>query len=545
LAGLFSVALASLPSQAAPLAQDFSMPKFQNIAPDLGINQVRNMYGPNLADYDGDGRLDLFFTNHLDHPLTLFQQQPSGQVMDVTVSAGLVPISGDMHGAAWGDCDGDGRLDLYIMIGVNHGIGSNPNRLYRQLEGGTFTESAVESGASDPLGRARGVSWVDYDNDGHLDIFLANAVRADDQVSFDKLFRNTGDCTFTNMSGQVGDLAVSNHSHGASWADYDNDGDMDVFVTSSQNQGAGEADLYRNDGGTFNRLSASQSGILNEAATGMAWGDYDNDGDLDLFVARGWSAKASSWPSANRLYRNNADGTFTRAETTAGVAANRNSHHAMWADFDNDGDLDLYVTNSGLYATGNQPNFLYVNQGDSTFQEVAASVGATGVTSTGLSGGGAVGDFNGDGFLDVVITHGLSTSGGSGPRELLLNQGNQAHWLRIKLIGEQSNSLGIGARVELITPDGLYQMREMNGGTHCFSQNEMWLHFGLGHATQADTITVTWPSGLKQTIHNVPASQLLTINEAQLPTLTPDPTATATPSAANIYLPIVIRSEFP
>jgi hypothetical protein len=246
-------------------------------------------------------------------------------------------------------------------------------------------------------------------------------------------------------------------------------------------------------------------------------------------VTNGYSPGATNPPSQpGRLYRNNGNDTFTDVAQSAGVAQNLNSQTVVWADFDNDGDLDLYVTNAGTLSTGNQPNFLYSNQGNGTFQDVAVPAGATGVLDTGMDGGTAFTDVNADGFLDIIITHGLSVYGQvSGPHEVLRNQGNGANWLQVKLIGQQSNRLGLGARVELRTADGMFQMREMNGGVHTYSQDEMLLAFGLNDRTTVSQLTIYWPSGIVQNLTNLTVNQRLTVTESGASDPThPDPPPT-------------------
>ena len=523
--------------QAAPLGQS-GMPAFTDIAPSLGVDLVVTTYGPNVVDYNQDGQVDLLFTNHFDL-LTLYQQQALDDFVDITAVAGITLGSstdfGDKHGAAWGDCDNDGNLDLYVSRGSQQ-----PNQLYYNLGDNTFSEIANSAGVAD-ANRGRAAAWIDYDKDGDLDLFITNA-----RDSKDIMFSNQGSCVFTNVSAQVGALTERLHKFGMGWADYDQDGDMDVFATSGASLMGNELDfhshLYRNNGdGTFANVTDS-AGIPEQPGNGLAWGDYDNDGDLDLFVTIGYSPGVSSPPNVtNRLYRNNSDGTFTEIAAQAGVAQNLNSQHAAWADFDNDGDLDLYVTNAGTLANSNQPNFLFENQGDGTFQEVAAAVGATGDT-VGMSGGVAIGDINDDGFPDIVITHGLSSySQVEGPHQVLHNQGNDANWLKVKLIGQQSNRLGVGARVELQAADGLFQMREMNGGMHNYAQDELMLTFGLGARTQVSRLTIYWPSGVVQQVMDLDVNRQATIVEAQTtePTSTPEftPTITATLSATDTPLP--------
>ncbi|MFQ5616761.1 MAG: CRTAC1 family protein, partial [Anaerolineales bacterium] len=271
--------------------------------------------------------------------------------------------------------------------------------------------------------------------------------------------------------------------------------------------------------------------ILDPRATGIAWGDYDNDGDLDLFLTQGRGyANSVISELTNFLYQNNGDGTFTEVGAAAGVSSSLNSHAATWADFDLDGDLDLYVSNSGTQTAGSQPNFLYKNLGNGTFTDVAPLVGATGSTVD-VSGGIAVGDVNADGFLDIVIVHGVPTfEMFPGANEVLLNEGNGTHWLQIKLVGKKSNRLGIGARVELTAPDGLYQMREMNGGIHNFSQDEMLLTFGLGWRTSISQLTIYWPSGIVQVITNLSVNKRIEISECAPCSLPPPNQPNNTPS---------------
>jgi hypothetical protein len=510
-------------------ALDLSMPTFTDMAPSLGINVIASGYGSNPMDYDGDGRLDLLFLNHL-KDLTLFQQQPDGSVVDVAATTGI-EFNGDDHGAAWGDCDNDERLDLYIARG-----NFQANLLYRNLGNNTFLNIAVEAGVGD-TGRGRGSSWVDYNNDGKLDIFMTNGY---DEGSSDKLYRNEGNCVFTDVTSQAGDIGLRFHKYGVSWADYDNDGDMDVFTASGSKldfdpQGLDmNVNFYRNNGdGTFTDVTES-AGIISEPTNSMAWGDYNNDGYMDLFTA------VSYYTASNRLYLNNGNGTFSEVAQSAGVSQKMASEDAVWGDFNNDGYLDLYVANAGNQRTGDEPNFLYLNNKDRTFTDVALTSGIVG-SMEGLSGGTAVTDYNGDGFLDIVITHGLSTASLPGPHELFINSGNEGNWLQIKLQGIESNYLGIGARVEVTAETGLKMVRQMNGGVHHYSQDEMLVSFGLGDSSVAKIITIYWPSGITQSLTNVPVNQRLTIIEdtgVPIPTATPSPapTPTSTPSPVEIIV---------
>jgi hypothetical protein len=281
-----------------------------------------------------------------------------------------------------------------------------------------------------------------------------------------------------------------------SWADYNNDGFMDVvaasgdWIKSADPQGLdANVNLYRNNGnGTFTDVTTS-AGIIVEPVNGMAWGDYNNDGWLDLFTAG---------PNRNRLYRNNHDGTFTDVSQAAGVSTSLNSQDAVWGDFDNDGLLDLYVINAGDGQTGGQPNYLYLNNGDGTFRKVGAQVGAQGALD--VNGAVAEGDLFGDGNLDLVLNKGLGQNAQAtgGPHAVLRNLGNNVgnHWLEISLAGQTSNLLGIGARVAVTTDTGLTLYRQENGGMHQYAQDSLVLHFGTGQSHLVSKVVVTWPSGI-------------------------------------------------
>jgi hypothetical protein len=213
----------------------------------------------------------------------------------------------------------------------------------------------------------------------------------------------------------------------------------------------------------------------------------------------------------NILYKNDGKGGFVNVSQEAGIAASGNFRCATWGDYDNDGDLDLYVVNCGD-GLHNGPNLLYQNQGDGSFLELALEAGVT-ANVDGRGRGAAWGDYNGDGFLDLSLTNGWGAPlFSSGPHLLFKNQGNDNNWLKIKLIGTVSNRLGLGCKVMLITGD-LIQYREQGSGSEMFSQNYQPLHFGLGEAETADTIIVDWPSGKKQMIKDIWANRTLKIRE--------------------------------
>ena len=347
------------------------------------------------------------------------------------------------------------------------------------------------------------MAWGDYDNDGHLDLLLGNLKT--DLV----LLKNNGDGTFLDITVQAG-LEHLQYNECA-FADYNNDGFPDIFCTNSQAQHPLRDILLKNNGdGTFTNASrqARIRPLINGRA--IAWGDYDNDGDLDLFISRGTDISFKQ-----TLYRNNGDGTFTDVTDQAGLGSISNNRAAAWGDFDNDGFLDLYVVDSGSDPEGKGPNYLYRNNQDGTFTDVASSAGVEDLVMS-RGRGAAWGDYDNDGFLDLFVTNGEDgTLFIEGPQILYQNEGNGNSWLKIKLIGTTSNRQGLGANVTIQIGQTM-QYRQANGAEgHFLSQGTGPLHFGLGQATVVDQITVNWPSGLNQILSNISANQEVTVIEGQ------------------------------
>jgi hypothetical protein len=281
--------------------------------------------------------------------------------------------------------------------------------------------------------------------------------------------------------------------------------------------------LYRNNGnGTFSDVSAAAGLSRRKPCQGIAWGDYNNDSYLDLFVARGSLGGSST---SNTLYQNNGDGTFTDVTRQAGVTAIGNYWGCAWGDYDNDGYLDLFVACSGATVVGTpgNANLLYHNNGDGTFTNVAANEGVE------LEDGGASphrcaawADYDNDGFLDLIIKDGCGPEGGSassalGLHRLFGNRGNNNHFLKVKLNGVQSNKSGIGARVRVTSSNG-QAFRENNGGGggEFWSQGSEPLQFGLRTATTA-TLRVIWPSGIVDQLNDVAADSTITVVEGSAP----------------------------
>ena len=369
------------------------------------------------------------------------------------------------------------------------------NYLFHNNGDGSFT--AVPSSVSSDIAASRGVTWVDYDNDGYLDLFGT----AFDQPR--RLYHNNHDGTFTRIT-QGAFLTVPGNFLGVAWGDYNNDGRPDLFLPNAFEPNQLPNYLYRNDGaGTFTRVAASMvDGNFN--STAAAWGDYDNDGDLDLFVANVLSpGTVESRP--NLFYRNDGSNTFT---SLTSLPANDPEYQGgassacNWGDYDNDGWLDLFVANRV-----GQNNFLYHNNGDGTFTKITNSIA---VNDGGDSGVVAWGDYDNDGFLDLFVGNLAGTN------FLYHNNANTNHWLKFRLIGTRSNRAAMGAKVRVrATIDGqtFWQMREVSGGDGAMGQNSLHVHIGLGNATNADLVRIEWPSGTVQVLTNVTSKQFLTVTE--------------------------------
>lgn len=429
------------------------------------------------GDFNNDGFQDLFVSTRTGGSL-LYSNNGNGTFSQVTTG----PIPADANncfGAAWGDYDNDGFLDLFVAV---NNLGND--WLYHNNGNGSFTKitsgAIVNSGAN-----GNNCSWADYDNDGFIDLWVANS----DQNDF--LFHNNGDGTFTRILTNAIATKTGN-SQGGAWADYDEDGRPDLFVSR-----VNEANLlYHNDGGGV--FTPVTNGIIVHdisVGQGTSWGDYDNDGHLDLFVVN---------PNApNFLYHNNGDGTFTKITNGAIVTDIGNGHGCAWADYDNDGYLDLFVANRlGV-------NFLYHNTGTGTFTRVTSGVIASDNADAVAC---AWADYDNDGLQDLFVTE-LGTFN----NRLFHNNGNSNNWLTIQCSGRLSNRAGIGAKVRVkatIAGKTMWQMREISGGDGLGSQNDLRASFGLGDATNVEVARVEWPSGIVQEMRNVSTKHFLTFVEA-------------------------------
>jgi hypothetical protein len=481
-------------------------PIFTDATHSAGLHGLGYTFGdPIWGDFDNDGHLDLFVDNHYNISSCLYRNNGTGTFTNIRPTSGLRP-AGDRHGSAWVDFNNDGALDLSITKGAHggHGLGEKQDELYQNLGASQFTNIAEAAGVTNTWGRGRSVAWGDYDNDGQVDLLLGNT---ESDLS---LLKNNGDGTFLDVTVQAG-LGSLDYNE-CVFVDYNNDGFPDIFCTDTKAQNPPGDILFKNNGdGTFTNVS-HQAGIgrLSNGRS-IAVGDFNNDGYLDLFISRG----TDDGPLTQSLYKNNGNGTFSAVTNRSGVGIIANSRAAAWGDFDNDGYLDLYLVDSGTDPVGKGANHLFKNNKNGTFTDVAGTTGVQ-VLVASRGRGAAWGDYDNDGFLDLFVTNGEdNTDFVTGPQILFHNERNSNHWLKINLVGTTSNRQGLGAKVIVQVGDTI-QYREANGAMgHYLSQGAGPLHFGLGKATVVDQITVKWPSGVNQILSNISADQEVTVTEGQ------------------------------
>ena len=491
--------------------------------------------GAAFFDYDADGDPDLYFVNGAPLPGYVSQEIPTnclyrnngdGTFTDVTEKAG-VGDTGYGHGCAVGDYNNDGQLDLYV---TNYGT----NRLYRNNGDGTFTEVSESAGVTEPRW-STSCAFADYDRDGNLDLYVVNYIVFDINenpwcglrekgiraycepdnfiAQSDTLYRNNGDGTFTDATQTAGIYNTTGKGLGVVWGDYNNDGAADIYVANDSTENL----FYRNNGdGTFEEVgfmvgvALSENGAA-ENGMGTTFGDWNNDGWFDLTVT-------NYAQQTNTLYHNDADGFFTDATTTT-KTAQRTYPYLGWAtafiDYDNDGYQDLFVANGHLHenlaelgqeGTYGQRNLLFRNNSNGTFTEISETLGP-GMKLTDVSRGATFADYDLDGDIDIVVTN-----SNTAPRLLRNDGGNRKNWLQIRLTATNGSTDAIGARVK-ITTGKLTQTREVRSADGYLSQQDLTLHFGIGDSEQVDSIEVQWQSGAKQLIGSVPANQVLSLEE--------------------------------
>lgn len=522
---------------------------------DLKIRHINPLWanfiaGAAIGDFDGDGWDDIFVvSSRRGVPNRLYRNNHDMTFTDVAEAAGLANLNDEDNvciGALWVDYDNDGKPDL-LVLRLGH------NMLFHNNGNGTFTDVTAKSGIGGKRQNSMTAVAFDYNNDGYVDLLIAGYF-ADDvnllhlastKVLPDSdheasnggtktLFRNNGDGTFTDVTAESG-LAHNSWTLSLAHGDYDNDGFQDLYFANDW----GPDKLFHNNGnGTFTDVTAKAIGIDGKHGMNAEFGDYDNDGFLDIFVTN----ITEPWLfECNMLWHNNHDGTFK--DVALETCDTGWAWGGKFLDFDNDGYLDLYVVNGFISAgkldyrkdvfkfqrelgrndnldildakdwpavgdktfAGYEHKALFHNQKNGTFHEMAA---AAGVDNLRDGRGIAVADFNNDGRLDMFVTN--SNAKPNLYQNVIENPDN---FLELKLIGTKSNRDAIGARVT-IHAGGLAQIREVNCGNGYAAQSSLRLHFGLGEANQVDRMEIRWPSQTVQVLEHVKANQILTIVES-------------------------------
>jgi enediyne biosynthesis protein E4 len=507
-------------------------------------NQPQTMLaGVALLDYDGDGYLDVYLVSGAAIPSLvknspgywnrLFHNNRDGTFTDVTEKAGVAG-SGYATGVAVGDYDNDGWPDIFVASVTG-------NQLFHNNGNGTFTDVSAKAGVAGATFNGKkmwsvGAGWFDYNNDGLLDLFvvnycgwdvnkdpycqLRNGVRAYCDPKYypslhNTLYRNNGDGTFTDVSVETGITQHFGKGMSVSFADYDGDGYLDVFVANDTTRNF----LFHNLKGKAFEEVAVKAGVSyaadGETLSGMGsdFRDVNNDGQPDIWHT---AVEREEFP----LFLNTGDSNFVDMTVASGLG--NTSGMSGWSngmfDFDNDGWKDLFVARSNVVDNISalkparhypEPCSVFRNLGNGRFADVSGLAGAD-FQQEAAHRGAAFGDMDNDGRIDVVV------SVLNGAAKIFHNVSeNKNHWILLKLIGTKSNRMGIGAQIRLTAQDGSVQWNESTTAVGYASSSDSRVHFGLGQNKQIKEIETRWPSGIKQTLHDVAADQVLTVKESQ------------------------------
>jgi hypothetical protein len=498
----------------------WAQPVFTPVDDPFGV--AVSAWGLSWVDADADGDLDLFVGRAAGATGNqLFINE--GGAFDALSDSPLTNATSAL-GHTWADYDNDGDLDV-LTVG-------NPSVLYRN--DGDLAFTPVGEGPLAPAENNRGWSgaWGDYDGDGFVDVVIAHPDGFVGDSQENHLFHNEGDGTFTRTTDTPITEGLDAYTI-PSWSDYDLDGDLDLFIGSGPISSAGADNLYENTGnGAFARITTDPIATDDRDGQVMNWIDHDNDGDLDLYVT-------SYTAATNLFYRNESPdagaGPYVRVETTVlNQPVSCCSTANTWGDFDNDGDLDVFVAVGRLAVSHDGFNQLYINEGDGTFSQDFENEALTETQET--TSGATVGDFDNDGDLDLATS---SASQSTPNLRLYRNDTDNGNsWLKLNLVGTASNRAAIGAKVRATATIGgapVTQFREVSAQNTFSGQNALTVHFGLGDASSASTLEITWPSGTVDTFEGVSANGFFEVMEGgSLVAVANAPSAPAVPHPAGL-----------
>ena len=471
-------------------------------APVTDLSAARSV---NWIDYDGDGNLDLFVSRGKSGGQNNMMYRNNGAPLYQFTKMDTMIISRDgkpSDGSSWADTDNDGDPDLYVANWYGQ------SELFYINSRGVFT--FVTSG---PLATGGGYSetctWGDYNNDGLVDVYVTNSSGG----SKNFLFKNLGNNQFVKIiTGKIVNDQFT--SRGASWIDYDNDGDIDMFVCNENNQ---NENLYKNmlvETGVDTFQTITTGPLVNSNGTNWSasWGDYDNDGDFDVFVA-GYAYGLC------KIFQNDGAGNFT--DVDMGQLTNEPDYNSSssWVDYDNDGDLDIFTTNATFSGGGTNCKLYKNNLMDSGYVSFTKITTEGLVNSPGNWYGLSWADYDNDGDMDVYVAGTLNENSVG---MMYTNNGNTNHWLKLDCIGTTSNGSAIGAKVHVkavINGQAVWQMHQIEGQSGYCGQT-LQQHFGLGDASEVDSLYIEWPLGNKQVFEHVPINRHFTIAENDSSALT-------------------------
>jgi len=491
---------------------------FEDITDQSGTAVYRPQYsffgaGATMADFNQDGLIDVFVATPNGEALKVFHNLGNETFENVADEIGLGNEDIESINILVADYDNDGHEDIFVVnwqgqSNLYHNDGDNTYRLVTEEAGmGIYFESS------------RAGCWLDYDRDGDLDLYMVNRLLEELNI----LYRNNGDGTFSDVTQAAGvDGTIDKMGLVVTAFDYNNDLWPDIYIGNDMDTGN---IFYENNGdGTFSDVSEITGMDLNFSSMGLAAGDYDNNGFLDIYVTN------LDW--GNGLMRNNGDGTFTDVADELGLLVNLISWGTNFIDYDNDGLIDLYVVASCISGTGNNGtlgcswnggqsdvlptnNFLFHNEGNGQFIDISDQSGLEGPY---LTTGTAIGDINNDGLIDIYEVNEMDPFSPASNYSRLYrnNYADEAselnNWIKVKLEGVESNRNGIGSRIE-VSNLGVTQIQDVICGGSYSSQSSLTLSYGMRHSELAGAITVRWPSGIVDELYNIEVNQIITIVE--------------------------------